>query len=224
MNLEIPLIEPTRYVSELTGQPFCIFPAGSMLSWRTFDTLLNPSNPGLKPVETLDIWHAAIDSEGIVWMGNVPRDEDMTDAIINIGKNPCIVDALQLGVYINNSRQVYRFSVNFAISHTTEEVAFRVLDMLPHEAIAHKIQIHGFNSQKNLGEERIAIREKGNLRDFIDRPNVLRVEDTCDGKCTVVQRIADYPQELTPHYRNQHPHLRQLNIHEWQELLYHRIG
>ncbi len=85
------------------------FPSGRRIVWDEYDSLCMPGVVDKYPTFPLDIWHAAADSEGVMWLGvNARIDGDVESAIRQGGRTPQYDDSLRLAISVNKHRKVYR--------------------------------------------------------------------------------------------------------------------
>lgn len=217
------ILQPIDHIATVTHALSKVFPTGSIVGWEEFDRFLIPSEPTWGPKELLTRWHAAADSDGVIWFGlNAQNDADVMDAIDASGRSRKYERALQISIQVNNARKVYSIGVPWNPTHITEEATYRILDMLPSEAKTESISIVGIRNRKILGDSRYKQFETKPKEELEVLPDVVSIK-TIPPKhgygYLVTYQNSNYPIELRQAYRNAHPELKRMSIWDWQKMI-----
>lgn len=208
--------EPIPFALE-SGARAVVYPAGAHMSLVDYVNFLAPKQSERHTMDPLEIWHTAVDTDGIIWLGaNTRKHDDVWEAIESEGRQGVDDNTVRLHVYINRQNMVYKIQIPFSFTYTTEEAAYRVLEILPKARILDNVRITGSGCSKVLGRDEEKILEHGDPKSFVQNPRFLSIEENPSG-LWVTYKLPNYPDELKADQRKKLGYEK--NLWLWQQVI-----
>lgn len=173
-----------------------VYPAGTHMSLKEYMKFLAPKHSEQHTLDPLEIWHTAVDTDGIIWLGaNTRLHGDVWNAIESDGRKGVDDNTVRLHIYIDRQDMVYQIGIPFSFTHLTEEAAYRVLEIIPKARILEDVKITGSGCSKVLGMDEKKELEHGDPKQFMENPNYISSRKDKSG-LWVTYKIPNYPDEL----------------------------